>query len=283
MIRGASWAGARTPAGVAHRLATVGGNIEWAVRWGKRRHLAVNLAHAVAATGTDRVVRRLVRREIVNEAHRSADLLWALGRREEFLATLELDGIGHARAAADVGAGLILLGTHLGGWEVATAVPAATLPVPTNVIVADDWIARGIEPARRSAGLRVVHADRGALQAVRVLQRGEALLLLGDDGRFASRRRFVRFLDAEAEIAGAVAWLSRSTQAPVVGFSVLPLGPRRWRVIVDPPLVPPAPDDQAGEHRLLQDIADRWSEVIRQNPEHWAASFPIRWRTREPR
>ena len=45
-----------------------------------RRTLAVNLAHAVGAEPASRRVRRLVRREIVNEAKRSADLLWAIAQ-----------------------------------------------------------------------------------------------------------------------------------------------------------------------------------------------------------
>ena len=69
------------------------------------------------------MVRRTVRREIVNEAHRSADLLWALGRPDEFLTTVELDGIENINEAAAQGRGVILSGIHLGGWEVATAVP----------------------------------------------------------------------------------------------------------------------------------------------------------------
>lgn len=282
VIGGASWVGARIPPGVAHGLATVGGTIEWAARPGKRRQLRENLAHAVSAEPGSREVRRLVRREIRNEAHRSADLLWALGRPEEFLATVELDGIEHAQRAADAGQGVLLLGTHLGGWEVATAVPAATLSVPTSVIVADDWLAWGIEQARLAAGLQVIGAHRAALRGIRRLQRGEALLLLGDDGRFAMRRRWVPFLDAEAELAGGVAWMSRVGQAPVVGFSVLPLGPRRWQVIVAPPLPPPAPDDEAGEQVLLEQITAHWSEMIRRHPDQWAASFPIRWRVAAP-
>ena len=79
-------------------------------------------------------------------------------------------------------------------------------------------------------------------------------------------------------MAAGVAWMSRATQAPIVGFSVLPLGPRRWRVSVDAPIPPPPPDDEAGEHAVLQTIADRWSETIAQHPEHWAANFDINWR-----
>ena len=81
VIDGAVWAGSRVPAALAHTLATIGGHGEWALRPGKRRRLATNLAHALGArTDDSQRSGAAVRREIVNEAHRSADLLWALGR-----------------------------------------------------------------------------------------------------------------------------------------------------------------------------------------------------------
>jgi len=71
--------GGRTPVGVAHRVAVLGGNLEWALRPRLRRRLAENLARAVDRAPESKAVRRLVREELVNEAKRSADLLWAMG------------------------------------------------------------------------------------------------------------------------------------------------------------------------------------------------------------
>ncbi len=278
VIRLAVWLGSRTPARLAHALAAVGGTLEWALRPGKRRRLARNLAHAVGQPPESRAVRRLVRQEMRNEAHRSADLLWSLGRQEEFLATTAMPGIEQAQQTVREGNGLILAGIHIGGWEVATAVPANMFDAPVSVVVADDWLARAIEHARVAAGLNVMYPDNAATASIRRLRRGEIILLLGDDGRFATRRTRVRFLDGEVEMASGVATLARLGQAPVVNFTVLPEGPRRWRVEVDAPIPPPPRrSGEAGELELLQRLADRWSEVIRANPEHWAAAHRIDW------
>lgn len=279
VIDTAAWVGCRVPAGVAHGVAAVGGTFEWALRPGKRRVLAENLSHAVGLPPGAPRVRRLVRREMLNEARRSADLLWALGRREEFLATVVLEGGARARDATRDGAGVILAGIHLGGWEVATPVPAALMDVPVTVIVADDWLAWAIDHKRAEAGLRVMYRSEPALRAARLLRRGEALLMLGDDEAGGDVRSFpVRFLDGRAVLPGGVVSLARLSGASIVCFYVLPDGPRRWRVLIDPPVAAPGREEGAdGEAHVLQQLADRWSAVIRAHPDQWAASHRIRW------
>jgi lauroyl/myristoyl acyltransferase len=279
VIDAAAWGGSRVPSGVSHRVAVVGGTGEWALRAAKRRALAVNLAHAVGRPADDPRVAALVRRQIVNEAHRSADLLWALGRPDELLETTVLDGVEHAQRAAAAGRGVILAGIHVGGWEVATAVPRAVLPVPTTVIVADDWLAWAIEHMRVTAGLRILYRTEPAIRAARLLRAGEALLVLGDDGWGSDPRGLVvRFLDGYAALPAGIVSLARMTGAPIVSFYVLPVGRRRWRVLVDPAIEAPGRrDGEGGERCVLQSLADRWSDVIRTHPEHWAASYRIRW------
>jgi lauroyl/myristoyl acyltransferase len=271
--------GSRVPAALAHGLAVVGGNIEWAVRPSKRRQLGANLSHAVGGPAASRDVRSLVRREIVNEAKRSADLLWAIGRPAEFLAATLIEGREHAIEAKARGRGVVLIGAHVGGWEVATALPAAVLSVPTTVIVADDWLAWAIQHVRYAAGLRVAFAGRLPLDSLRLLRRGEGLLLLGDDGSQTSARSYpVQLCGATAVLPAGAISLARLAGAPIVPFTVLPLGRRRWVATIEPWIEPPSrASGAAGELAVLQLLADRWTATVRRYPEHWAASFPIEW------
>ncbi len=278
VIRGASMVGGAIPPGVAHAIARAGGTGEWALRPAKRRILAVNLGHAVALPPDDPRVRALVRREIVNEARRSADVLWALRRPHELRQSTSVTGSGHIHEALAAGRGVILSSLHLGGWEVATAIPAAVVPVPTTAIVEDDWLAWAIDPFRAAAGLSRMYATAPARRAAAVLRAGEALLVLGETSERGTRRHRVRFLDAEAELPAGIVALSRLCGAPIVPFSVLPAGPRQWRVEIESPVAPAARSDgPAGEQQRLQELADRWSVVLRRHPEHWAAVYPIRW------
>ncbi len=282
VIDGAAAVGGHLPASAAHRLALVGGHFEWAFRPRKRRRLAVNLAHAVGDPPGTRAVARLVHQEILNEARRSADLLWAIHRPAELLATIEIEGSAHAVSAAASGRGLVLAGVHLGGWEVGAAVPGAVLSVPTTVMAADNWLAWGIQHVRSAVGLRVLYRSDSAVAAVRLLQRGEALLVLGDDASGAPPRRHrVRFCDTWASLPTGIVDLARLSGAVILPFAVLPGAPRRWRVVVDAPIEPPhrhATEEQ--EAAVLQVLAERWSALIRANPAWWAASFPIAWEER---
>lgn len=278
VIDGAAWAGSRLPARLAHSLAVLGGNIQWALRPKRRRSLAANVCHAVGARPTDPLVKRTVRRVMVNESHAAADLLWAIGRPREFLDTVVYENWHHVDDTAGEGRGLILAGTHLGGWEVATAIPGEKVPVPTNVIVADNWIAWAIEHVRSGVGLKVMYRQAAALRSVRRLQDGEAVLLLGDNSEFAGHTHRVRFLDSEMQLAAGVAALARLAGSPIISFTILPLGPRRWKATMDPPIEPPPlQSGRDGEQVVLQQLADRWSEAIRANPDHWAMAAPLHW------
>ena len=278
IIDGAAWVGSRLPAWLTHGLAELGGNIQWALRPKRRRCLAANLCHALGAPPDHRRVQSAVRRVMINESHAAADLLWAIGQPQEFLDTVVYKDWHYVDEVVSQGRGLILAGTHLGGWEVATAIPGAKVAVPTNVIVADNWIAWAIEHVRAGVGLRVMYRQAAALRSVRRLQAGEAVLLLGDNSEFAGHKHRVRFLDSDMQMAAGVAALARLAGSPIISFTVLPLGPRRWKATMDPPIEPPLPEaGRAGEQAVLQKLADRWSDAIRANPDHWSMAAPLHW------
>jgi lauroyl/myristoyl acyltransferase len=271
--------GARLPAGAAHRLAIAGGTIEWAARPGKRRTLAVNLGHALAARPNDDVVRRLVRREIVNEARRSADLLWSVGRPAEMLAGVRIEGAGPVLAELAAGRGVILAGPHIGGWEVAVPVPSAVLDVPVSVLASDDWLAWAVDGIRRRAGLKVVYLTDDPRVMVARLRAGEALLMFADIVPDARTRTLpVRFLDGTVALPAGAAALARMSGSVIVPLAVLPVDARAWVVHLAPPIpAPPRRSGGEGEQAVLQQLADAWSEVIRRHPDQWAAVYPLAW------
>lgn len=279
-IETAGAAGSRLPAGVSHRLARVGGTAEWALRPGKRRRLAANLCHALGLPPEHPDVRALVRREIQNEARRSVDLLWAVGKPDELLRTTAVEGRHNVLAALERGHGVLLVSAHIGGWEVATAMPRVIIPVPTTAIVTDDWLAWAVDGIRARSGLGLLYDSEPVAKAAGLLRAGEAVLVLGDYAKETMRTYPVRLLDAVVELPAGVATLARLCGSPIVPFAVLPLAPRRWRVHIEAPLdPPPRRGGQAAERELLQELADRWTAQLRAYAEHWAAVYPLSWRS----
>ena len=281
-IIGASAVAGRAPVSVVGPAANLGSWLEWAVRPAKRRRLAENLCHTLGLPPEHPEVKALVRKEVRNEARRSADFLWALHRPAELLATTEVVGREHLLEALERARGILLVSTHVGGWEVATAMARAVVPVPTTVIVTDDWLAWAVEGLRVRAGLGIMYDSEPAAKAARLLRDGEALLVLGDYAKPWMRTYPVRLLDAVAELPAGPAVLARLCGTPLVPFSVLPLAQRRWRVEMEPVLYPP--DRHGGveaEKALLQELADRWTATLRTHAEHWAAVYPMTWRERE--
>jgi KDO2-lipid IV(A) lauroyltransferase len=269
----------RVPAGIVHPAARLGGTIEWAVRPAKRRRLAENLCHALGRPPDDPAVRELVRREVRNEAQRSADFLWAVARPDELRATTGVEGAEHVVTAAARGNGVILVSTHVGGWEVATALPRLVVPVPTTAIVTDDWLAWAVEGLRIRAGLGIMYDSEPVSTAVRILRAGEALLVLGDYAKPWMRTYPVKLLDAVAELPAGQVVLARLCGSPIVPFSVLPTAPRKWKVHIESPIEPPPRDaGEEGERETLQLLADRWSTTLHAHAEHWAAVYPMTWR-----
>jgi lauroyl/myristoyl acyltransferase len=279
---GASAIVGRLPTGVVHRAAAAGAAVEWAARPAKRRQLAQNLCHTLGLPPDAPPVRELVRREVRNEAGRSADLLWALANPDELVATTRVDGRHHIDEALAHGRGVLLVSTHVGGWEVATALPREVVPVPTTAIVTDDWIAWAVEGVRVRAGLGIMYDSEPVSKAVRLLGAGEAILALGDYAKGGMRTYPVRLLDAVAELPAGPVTLARICGTPLVPFSVLPSAPRRWRVEIEAPLGPPPRDGgEEAERALLQELADRWTVTLRSHREHWAAVYPMTWRAAE--
>ena len=281
-IVGASAMASRLPVEVVGPLATLGATVEWASRPAKRRQLASNLCHTLGLPPDHPEVKALVRREVRNEARRSADFLWALARSDELLDTTEIIGREHIDEALARGHGVLLVSTHVGGWEVATALAKAVVPVPTTAIVTDDWLAWAVEGLRVRAGLGIMYDSEPASKAARLLRDGEAILVLGDYAKDWMRTYSVRLLDAAAELPAGAVVLARLCGTPLVPFTVLPVAPRRWRVEIEAPLYPPERNGgAAAEKALLQELADRWTVTLRTHAEHWAAVYPMTWRTAE--
>jgi KDO2-lipid IV(A) lauroyltransferase len=149
--------------------------------------------------------------------------LWNWERERVLSLAREVDGLEALDAAISSGRGVLLIGPHLGAWEMAGLFVSARTRVtslyrPPQV--------RGLElclkRARERFGARLVPADAGGVRALyRALQRGELVCVLPDQDPGASGGGvFVPFFGQPARTSTLAARLLASTQAvPIMAWA----------------------------------------------------------------
>lgn len=168
----------------------------------------------------------------------------------------------------------IFFSGHIGNWEVlpiaaaARGLPFSLFYRPAENKQIDAMI---LDLRRQAAGVDIDLFPKGAAgarQALAHLSRGGRLAILMDqkmnDGIKA------RFFGQTAMTAPALALLALRLRCPVVPAYVERLGPMRFRVTCEPPLLLPVSgnrtDDVAALTQAVNDTLERW---IRAKPESW--------------
>jgi Kdo2-lipid IVA lauroyltransferase/acyltransferase len=197
---------------------------------------------------------------------------------------LTLDGLEHMRAVMSQHGRALVLTAHLGNWEYLTGVhrltgyPVAIVVRPLDSPALDELAV----DMRRKTGVDLID-KRGALRPVlEALRRGRLVAILLDQN--ASRREgvFVPFFGRAASTSRSLALLAVRTRTPILPIFIRREGVGRHRVVIEPPLLPPAANDV---DRAVVELTARCTQIvetaIRQTPEQWLWSHD-RWRTRPP-
>jgi predicted LPLAT superfamily acyltransferase len=170
------------------------------------------------------------------------------GRLDRFDCALE--GVDTLRAALAPGRGCVLVGAHLGSFEMLRAIAVSECPVPVRVLMHDGHAQKMRRAMRRlDARLRaqVIPLGRpGTMLGVRdALARGEIVALLADRSMHGERHVLCDFLGAPAAFPRGPFELAAMLDAPVVLFSAVYRGACRYDVRFE--ALPPVPssDDRA--------------------------------------
>lgn len=189
---------------------------------------------------------------------------------------VEVEGLAELKACLAEGRGALLVGGHLGLWELvggllqAEGIPATALVQPPT----SPWAARFFAKLHGRLGLKeapVMHegGKPAALRpALAALRRGEVLGALVDQHGEAQRAHGSLLGRPVALPTGAFA-LARHTGAPLVPFAVLRLGPHHHCVAFGRPHAPFADDAEAAAWAIA------WLEgAIRAQPGAWLWAHP---------
>lgn len=186
---------------------------------------------------------------------------------------VEIVGLSVVDRLLQDGKGCVLLGSHLGSFDLMMLAQRAMDGRPISVLMRVDPRAR----VRRIAGVTdqgpsVIQTGRPDtyLRAHEALQRGEIVCLLADRVDGAAPALAARFLERVASFPVAPHVLAARSEAPVVMCFGLHQGGNRYRIeFVE--FGPPAAPDSRGS--ALQPAVDRYAAVL----ESFARRYPLNW------
>ncbi len=192
------------------------------------------------------------------------------------------EGEAAFRELLDRGQGIILLGAHLGNWELAAHL-LGRLGRPVNLIVLEREsanIRRLFDRATQSRMFRVLTADDSPLRAIPIyaaLRRGEVVAMLGDRS-FGGAETRVRFLGGTARLPIGPYHLAAVTGAPL--FEVFAVREKlgHYRFFSFPPRTVSRDALRPGSdtlQALADEYAGRLEAVARQYPFQWYNLYPF--------
>lgn len=274
----------RLPVPVAAWLGRRFGDVAFLVLGRRRRIALANLRQAFPeASPAERG--RLCRQSFQHLGLMAVELCALLARSpDQVLHQVRLEGGEHLDAAVARHGRALLLTAHLGNWEllaVARRLTGYDLAVVVRPLDAP-WLGVLADRVRRKGGVELIPKRQALRRVLHALGRGRLVGILLDQN--ASRREgvFVPFFGRPASTSRAVAVLALRTRTPIIPVFARREGAGRHRVVVHPPLEPPAGRDSAG---AVVELTGRCTALIeaavRATPEQWLWVHD-RWRTRPP-
>ncbi len=152
--------------------------------------------------------------------------------------TVNISGLEHLETLISQGRGCILLGGHLGSFEVlrhvgqGSPVPVRPLMYRRNTGVMTALLER-LDPALARAIIPLGEPD-SMLQAREAIERGEIIGILADRAIAGDREVVVPFLGRDAAFPAGPFIVAAMLGAPVVSFQGVCTGPRRYEVRFEP-------------------------------------------------
>ncbi|NLH50584.1 MAG: hypothetical protein GX444_18570 [Myxococcales bacterium] len=173
------------------------------------------------------------------------------------------------------GKGVIFLGAHIGAWDF-SAGRLGTSGYPISIIakrISNPVMDRLIVDARSGMNFGTI-AHKESMQAVLdTLASGAAVGMTVDQNMKKKQGVFVEWLGKQASTVRSVAWVAKTTGAPVFASWSYPTGPGKFKTEVLEEIVwKSLPDDPEEELRVnTRNLLVQYEKIIRDQPHfyHW--------------
>jgi len=195
---------------------------------------------------------------------------------------ISVDGWEHLGNALKEGKGVILLGPHLGMWELASYFFGSTLNNASTVYkslknpMVDNYIIKNRE---KIAHLDLIPSKNGLKLVIRKLRNGLMVVMIYDQN--AGKNGLpAKFFGSTAYTYSAPAVFAQKTGCAIVpAYIIREPGFRKHRIIIDKPI--PLIDTGDKEKDIMantQQYNDYLEEVVRKYPDQWFGWIHRRWR-----
>lgn len=195
---------------------------------------------------------------------------------------IRVEGWENLENALQQGKGVILIGPHLGMWELASYFfgsrlkNAATIYKSLKNPLVNQFI---IQNREKIVHLDLISSKNGLRQVIKKLRNGHMVVMLYDQN--AGRNGLpAKFFGKTAYTYSAPAVFARKTGCAVVpAYIVKDPGYRRHKIIIDPPF--PLMDTGNPEKDIMantQQYNDFLEKTVRKYPEQWFGWIHRRWR-----
>lgn len=252
-----------------------------------RRHRAIGEANLKAAYGD--ALSPAARTRIIRGVYRHfagviADLLFA--DRHFTLDTFDriarFEGMDRIERALARGKGLIMVGAHLGNWEIGGIAmtllnyPLVSVARPQDNPLLDEYLNR----VRRSQGQEILQ-KRGAVRGVLEALRSNKMLAVLIDQDARDEGMFVDFFGRPASTIPTAATLAVRTGATVLPFNPYRIGDTyRYSIEFGEPIIADSAADRDVEtRRVLVEATRQLEGFVREHPDQWLW-IHRRWKTR---
>jgi predicted LPLAT superfamily acyltransferase len=202
-------------------------------------------------------------------------VVFLTGSLEDF--ALDLHGAELVAEALERRKGLLLLGSHLGSFEIVRAIGATQPWLVVNVVMhegnAGKIVAWLHEVAPDRAPNVIAPGRAGTMLQIRdALARNEVVAMLGDRPIGRSPTHAVPFLGAKARFPTGPLRIAHALDVPVLTFFGLCRGPRRYELRFEP--LDHAGDAHGAIEKEVEAYAARLERYARSAPYNWFNFYP---------
>lgn len=273
-LRGLAWLLPWIPLAFAYRLADAVGTLAYYLVPNARRNLKANITQVTREPRGSRRLRSLAIRAFQADAKNWVDTLRIRSISDTaLLETVHVEGWDHLDSALAGGKGAILLGIHLGNFDLVGQILLArgyNLIVPVErmrPLALFNFLTEG----RRSRGMRLVAVDEAPKELLRTLREGKMVGVTGDR-QIAGKGMAVPFFGRPATLPRGPVSLARLTGAPLLLAYSIRLPSNSFQGYIARPMYISRATDEA---TAMGEVARIMEAPIREHVDQWLAFSPV--------